>query len=101
MLPDFAAYHLAAAYAGPGAVDCALSAAAGGDPLPARGFFDAPGAVVDGLILADPAVRVPMSTWPLAREGDTVAIGAETYRVRVVSPLDDGAEKRLDLAKVS
>lgn len=99
MLPAFIAQDLAVAYAGPGAVDCALSAASGGAAQPARGFFDAPGSIVDGLILADPALRVPASTWPAAREGDSVAIGISTYKVRAVVPLDDGAEKRLELAR--
>ncbi|WP_377153341.1 hypothetical protein ACFJIX_17985 [Roseateles sp. UC29_93] len=99
MLPDFIAQDLAVAYAGPGAVDCALSAAAGGAAQPARGFFDAPGSIVDGLILSDPALRVSASTWPAARDGDSVMVGAVAYKVRAVVPLDDGAEKRLELAR--
>lgn len=101
MLPDYTTQHLAVAYAGPGAVDCMLTAAAGGSGQTARGFFDAPGTVVDGVLLTDPALRVPAATWPAAREGDTVVIAAATFKVREVVPLDDGAEKRLELKRAS
>lgn len=95
---DFAA-QLSAIYAGPLALPAWLGGVAG------RVMFDAPGSVVDGMVLTEPSCRLMASTWPAARPDDVLTLqppGATTlvqYSLREILPLDEGAERRFVLAR--
>ena len=53
------------------------------------------------VIATEPLALMASTQWPALAAGDSLAIGARTYKVRQVLPLDDGATKRAVLAQVS
>lgn len=89
--------HIAAAYAGPLAVNATLAGVSG------RVMFEASGMVADGMVLEQPVCRLMASTWPAAKEGATLniqhAAGPLSYKIREIQPLDDGAERLFVLAR--
>ena len=57
--------------------------------------------VLDGLALStDYTIRFPASTQPSLAAGQTVTIGAHSYRVRVIRSIGDGSERRADLTRL-
>jgi len=57
--------------------------------------------VLDGLALsADYTIRFPASALPNLAAGATMSIGGNTYRVRDISRIGDGSERRADLTRL-
>jgi len=57
--------------------------------------------VLDGLALsADYTIRFPASTQPSLAAGQTVTIGAHSYRVRDIRSIGDGSERHADLTRL-
>ncbi|WKB50782.1 head-tail joining protein [Eleftheria terrae] len=51
--------------------------------------------VLDGLALsADPSIRYPASWLPELAAGDSLQVGRQSYRVRLVRVLGDGTERQ-------
>jgi hypothetical protein len=65
----------------------------------AQVMLDTPDASADfgDVVVAERRVTYRMSDWPAVREGESVAIGNRTYRVRRQAAIDDGLLAVLDL----
>jgi hypothetical protein len=69
-------------------------------------IYDENGSVVEefGVDVSGPAAVCPTTQWPAIAEGDTIDIlfasGTRSFKVRVVSPIDDGALKLLQLVRL-
>lgn len=64
--------------------------AAGGAAVAGLVIFDAPGfEPLEGVASVDYSVLYRVSDWATVREGDTITVGT-AYRVREVTPVDDG-----------
>jgi len=79
----------------------------GGSALPAaQVIFDRNGAILEdyGVQSTGPAVVCPTSQWASLSEGGhlvvTLPTGAETFKVRSVVPIDDGALVLIGLASL-
>lgn len=97
---SFDADLVAAMFDGPLAADAALTPKAGGAAVAGRVLFDEAGAVALDVETREPSALASADSWPSAAIGDTLAIGARSFRVRGVMPEDDGATVRLVLARL-
>ncbi|MEO8153570.1 MAG: hypothetical protein ABI605_10910 [Rhizobacter sp.] len=68
-------------------------------------IYDENGTILEsmGVQTSGPSALFPVSQWPLASEGDAITIdlaaGSQSFVVRSVEPLDDGAIGLLTLAR--
>lgn len=82
-------------------VTATLTPSGGGAASAAVVLFDAEAEVFDGEAIAvATTITLPAAEWPAVREGDVVTLAAASYRVRQVRLIDDGALKRLIVARV-
>lgn len=96
MTEDFAAFFNIA--------DFAESAAVGA--VAGTLIYDENGSVLEefGVEISGPAAVCAATQWPTLAEGDTMTIafaaGARSFKVRAVSPMDDGAIKLIRLVRL-
>jgi hypothetical protein len=77
------------------------TAVATGAPIAGLVLLDAPGdLVLDDVATIDYGVTFRASEWPAMRERDAVSVGAWLYRVRAVTPIDDGLLVRAALTRI-
>lgn len=94
------------------AVAASRTPAAGGSAQTGALLFDEPGTLLEdaGVVTNEPMVEFPASQWPAVATGDTITIDASalpshlsqlagSYAVRQVLRVDDGATKRVVLAR--
>lgn len=75
--------------------------AAGGSAQEGVVILDQPGLVLEdaGVVLQEPTALIPGTQWPGVAVADAIVAGGTDFVVRQVLPVDDGATKRLVLAR--
>lgn len=95
------------------AITASRTPAGGGSAQPGSAIMDEPGVVLDeGVVSDSPSALIAATQWVSVAQGDTITVSsgdltpalahlAGTYKVRQIMPEDDGATRRLILARTS
>lgn len=73
----------------------------GGSSVAQDVIFDAPGAnVFSDVVSVDRSVQYRTAIWPTVHRGDTITIGATSYRADEPMPIEDGLVAHVGLTKL-
>lgn len=93
--------YAAAAHVSGMLTDITVTPAGGGAAYPGKvGFTEATEMVLGGEVIASaPTIRYASADLPVLAKGDSIAIGARTFKIGNIERLHDGSEVQASLVK--